>query len=1534
MSRGTSIAVLVGLAVAIPTGGRAAEIIWAGNNVSSTWNNGPSWVLGTAPVSTDSVSLKGWEPLVRTGWTVTASATNTGNPASNTKDGRNTTYWWSGTAGVTNMNVVINLGSTQTFGGLDMVETANGTDFPASYGVYGSPDNSTWTLIYTQSVGSANDSIQFGDQTYQYIKIQLSSNSPSSHWWAISELTVWGTAGDTQLDMTGMTATSSTSYSSGGQGPAANAVDFDVTTLFQTGANQTTGQWFNLNLGATQTISAITMDSYGSTGDYANSYLTEYSTTSTCNGTLGTYNTLVNTTTGSSEFIQVTFAATAVRCVRVTLKANSGSNWWTLAEFHVFGTPATATLPGATTLAGLNIKTAATFAQGSGNTLTVNGNFNQSAGTFTGNNSAVKVTGNFNLSGGTFTSTSDLLSVIGSFNKTGGTYTHNSGRLMLSATSNQTFATNGATFNNVIINDGLVGYWKLDDGTTPIVDSSGYAQSGTLSNTPSWVGAGVLPTLNFTDGNAMTLNGTSQQARITRTSALEPAAVTVSAWIKRSGSQTSYTKLVSKTYNNGANSPYGSYELQLNPGGSDTTLVGFEAGTTVNSYGAVSGTGAVLDATWTHVAGVYDPSVSPQMRIYVNGVSAGTATTSGTLLYDTSSTGDLYFGQNGSAAAAQYFKGSIDDVRIYGRALTAAEINSLYIGNQPGTTKATQTMTGSPVTVLGDLVLASGKLDIGGNSLNVGGNWYNYGGLFTSTGTVALTNGCCTYAIRSAGQQFFDLQLNGTNGIWKLEDWLKVSDQLSFLQNGTLQPGAYAIHAGNISKTSGTLTAGTGTVVIDTSANAVSESSGFSFNNLRIETTDETSLAGYWKFDEGQGTVLHDASGAGNDGTLFGSTNWVGAAANLPSAIDFDNHAALSFNGTTAYGTLPLAGEPATTAAKTVAMWVNLSSTAGTQDFFSVLNNTPGTNYVIGVRSGTIAALKASGVVMASVAAPATGSWHHVAYTYDGVSTSTVYLDGTTVGSGATAPTGTNATIWIGSREGTTEMYSGQLDDLRVYSVALTAAQVKGLAAGGYAGLGSNDTVSLGANLTVNGTLTIDNGTLDTSSYTVNAAGAASVNAGTLKVGSNTATFNGGLTVGTLGSVTENTAGGKVALATGKALEFDEPSGGVVGFPTAAFNWNNFSFWREYVTYTSYVGATTADTVLAMTADGGTKYSWQLPSAHGSLLGTPRWNTEGTSPGTQYIYLITTTGYVYKVLDDGTQLATVSGWPYRNVTGGANATATSPLANDSSNLYWSGFAGDGVTADIFSLNMTGPTLNSALSITSTVSAAPALATVGGTNYVFFAIAAKVYQEPLNLGTGFLGTQPTTTVSGRVTVYNNIVYIPDNNGNVFALTATNSAGPTTSWSYQDRTSTGHTGAGCTSGSHVCPAVSNLYVDVTANRTCFGDADGHIYVLNSSGTALAGFPYQGAAGDVITVAPVSRNGVLLVGATNGANYKVYDIDENNAGTRGAVVTYTFSAAVSSISFNPSANAGSGAYTVGTTDGKLYYINAATDPSSGTI
>jgi Concanavalin A-like lectin/glucanases superfamily len=80
------------------------------------------------------------------------------------------------------------------------------------------------------------------------------------------------------------------------------------------------------------------------------------------------------------------------------------------------------------------------------------------------------------------------------------------------------------------------------------------------------------------------------------------------------------------------------------------------------------GTAAAPLNVWTHLAATYDGTT---LRLFVNGAQTGSRAVSGALL---TSTGVLRIG--GNSLWGEYFAGRIDEVRIYNRALTLAEIQA------------------------------------------------------------------------------------------------------------------------------------------------------------------------------------------------------------------------------------------------------------------------------------------------------------------------------------------------------------------------------------------------------------------------------------------------------------------------------------------------------------------------------------------------------------------------------------------------------------------------------------------------------------------------------------------------------------------------------------------------------------------------------------------------------------------------------------------------------------------------------------------
>jgi hypothetical protein len=109
----------------------------------------------------------------------------------------------------------------------------------------------------------------------------------------------------------------------------ANAIDGNINSRWSTGANQTPGQWFQVDMGATNILSAIVLDCGGSTGDYPRGYQVYLSKDGINWGT--------PVATGNGAIVtSVSFAAHAARYIRITQTGSAGGNWWSIAEFNAY----------------------------------------------------------------------------------------------------------------------------------------------------------------------------------------------------------------------------------------------------------------------------------------------------------------------------------------------------------------------------------------------------------------------------------------------------------------------------------------------------------------------------------------------------------------------------------------------------------------------------------------------------------------------------------------------------------------------------------------------------------------------------------------------------------------------------------------------------------------------------------------------------------------------------------------------------------------------------------------------------------------------------------------------------------------------------------------------------------------------------------------------------------------------------------------------------------------------------------------------
>jgi hypothetical protein len=199
---------------------------------------------------------------------------------------------------------------------------------------------------------------------------------------------------------------------------------------------------------------------------------------------------------------------------------------------------------------------------------------------------------------------------------------------------------------------GLVGAWGFDElaGTT-VTDSSGGGQTGTIS--------GAIRTTTGRFGGALSFDGVNDWVTIPDSNPLDlTTAMTIEAWIRPSQVGTDWRTVLLKEQPGNL-----IYALYAGDGAGRPATHVF----TTADRGTNATTTTALN-TWTHLAATYDRTT---LRLYVNGTQAATRALTGNLR---TSTGALRIG--GNNIWAEWFNGTIDEIRLYNRALTATEIQT------------------------------------------------------------------------------------------------------------------------------------------------------------------------------------------------------------------------------------------------------------------------------------------------------------------------------------------------------------------------------------------------------------------------------------------------------------------------------------------------------------------------------------------------------------------------------------------------------------------------------------------------------------------------------------------------------------------------------------------------------------------------------------------------------------------------------------------------------------------------------------------
>ncbi|MEW6063009.1 MAG: LamG domain-containing protein [Nanoarchaeota archaeon] len=553
-------------------------------------------------------------------------------------------------------------------------------------------------------------------------------------------------------------------------------------------------------------------------------------------------------------------------------------------------------------------------------------------------------------------------------------------------------------------------------------DYSSRGNTGTLGNTtgttqPNWTSSGKIGGAYSFDGvNDFVDAGNSTTFNVTN-------AITLEAWIKPS-SFASARRIIDKAYTSCVE-PYSQYNLRLGEDLDGTNRTSFEL-SIGGSRKELNSVSTLTASTWYHVVATYDGSV---MKIYINGVLDNSSSQTGNIdNYNT----DVWLGMHSTCNSVP-FNGIIDEVRIYNRTLSAAEIL------EHNATRYNTFLTQEAGAVAGDKI----HCEVTPNNNTADGSSVNSSELNLSNVVV------------------MQLTINSTNPLTNTSS-----------QNITVYPT--------------NLVQGARTNITNFYKNNISDA-------VLVMPFDTNTSNGTATI----GATTKDYSSNGNTGTLGNITgttqpNWtssgkIGGAYIFDGVDDFvDAGNSTTFNITNAI-TLEAWIKPSSFAGSRRIIDKPYTSCAAPYSQYDLRlgEDLDGTN-----RTSFELSIGGSRKELNSVSTLTANTWYHVAATYDG-SVMKIYING--VLDNSSSQTGNidnyNTGVWLGIHNTCKIVpFNGTIDEVRIYNRTLSAAEILEHNKTNY-NIVVSDALTAGdkwhAEVTLN-TLTMDLESANSSTYSVN----------------------------------------------------------------------------------------------------------------------------------------------------------------------------------------------------------------------------------------------------------------------------------------------------------------------------------------------------------------------------------------------------------------------------------------------------------------
>lgn len=240
-----------------------------------------------------------------------------------------------------------------------------------------------------------------------------------------------------------------------------------------------------------------------------------------------------------------------------------------------------------------------------------------------------------------------------------------------------------------------VSWWRFENDAQDTMA----ANHGTMVNSPGFIPGTVGRALSFA-GN--------QYVELTNSPSLSPTgSFSIEGWIYPRSDQ--HQAILAKWGITEDQFNQRSYNFGLIPsGGLQFSVTDYDRQWDA-SFSVLNAPGAVTLGAWSHVAAVFDQPTGTR-RLFVNGAQVAEVVQEPFFVFNSSATPTIGAERNSSKSVSSFFDGLIDELAFYSRALSGAEVQSIYAAAAAGKCVVSPVITQQPanasVPVGGQIMLS------------------------------------------------------------------------------------------------------------------------------------------------------------------------------------------------------------------------------------------------------------------------------------------------------------------------------------------------------------------------------------------------------------------------------------------------------------------------------------------------------------------------------------------------------------------------------------------------------------------------------------------------------------------------------------------------------------------------------------------------------------------------------------------------------------------------------------------------------------